>query len=251
MSTPPTFMVLAAGAGSFAPSSIPNMQGWWDFTDPAQLYTDAGTTLVSADGQAIYRVNDKSGTGHYLEQATVGARPLYKTAIVNGLSVARFDGINDVIGLAVPVAVTGSYLIVVKKRSAPGGSAQDAWTRSAGGAELLTLSSWSATDWVWYKNQAGAQVALTGATATNWAIVSVVHTSASAALAYYNGTQVGSLDPDDTLTSGPIVNMGGGNFGDIDVAVMFYFNVALSAANHNALGSYLAFRFGLTWATVP
>lgn len=233
------------------PLTLSGMQGWWDFSDATTLYTDAGSTLVTADNDLIYRANDKSGNSQYLEQTVVGSRPTYKTNIRNGLSIARFDGSADVIGRAVvPVATAGTYVTVCVKRSAPGGGAQDVWTRSAGGAELLTLSSWSATDWVWYKNQAGSQVALTGATATSWAILSVVHTTASSVKMYYNGTQVGSFDPDDSLTTSTAVNIGGGNFGDVDVAEMFDFNVALSASDHNRLGRLMSWKYSLPWTDV-
>lgn len=73
------------------PTSIANLKLWLDFSDADTLYVDAGTTKVSADGQAIYQANDKSGVGNNVVQTAQDIRPIYKTNIQNGLSVALFD----------------------------------------------------------------------------------------------------------------------------------------------------------------
>lgn len=61
---------------------------WWDCSDATQMFTDAGTTPVSSDGQGIYRLGDKSGNSRYVEQETEANRPLYKVNIQNELSAA-------------------------------------------------------------------------------------------------------------------------------------------------------------------
>lgn len=86
----------SARLASFTPLSLgSSVIGWWDPSDAANSYTDAGTTLVSADAQAIYRLADKSGNGYHLNQVTAGNRPLHKTGILNGWPVARYDGVDD------------------------------------------------------------------------------------------------------------------------------------------------------------
>jgi hypothetical protein len=81
--------------GGFLPTDIAGLQLWLDFSDASTLFVDAGITPVSADGQAIYQANDKSGNGKNLTQATAGKRPLYKTGIKNFLSCGQFIRANN------------------------------------------------------------------------------------------------------------------------------------------------------------
>lgn len=78
-------------AGDFAPTDISTLKGWWDFSDASILYTDDGTTPVSADGDLLYHVKDKSITGATMLQATSDNRPVYKRNVYRGKSVARFS----------------------------------------------------------------------------------------------------------------------------------------------------------------
>lgn len=66
---------------------------WVDFSDPDTLYTDAGTTNVSSDGDAIYQADDKSGKITPFTQATLSKRPLYRPA----LDAGEFDGVDDIL----------------------------------------------------------------------------------------------------------------------------------------------------------
>lgn len=57
----------------------------------------AGTTPVTANNDPVGRINDKSGNGNHLVQATAGFRPLYKTS--GGLRWLEFDGTDDTLAL--------------------------------------------------------------------------------------------------------------------------------------------------------
>lgn len=74
----------ARGVG-FLPSEIAGLKLW--------LRADAITGL--SDAQAVASWNDDSGGGYHATQGTAGLRPLYKTNILNGKPVVRFDGSND------------------------------------------------------------------------------------------------------------------------------------------------------------
>jgi hypothetical protein len=83
------------GVSAFVPSDLTNTELWISASDELQSYTDAGTTPVSADGDLIYQINDRTTNGHNLVQDTSADRPLNKRNIVNGKAIARTDGIND------------------------------------------------------------------------------------------------------------------------------------------------------------
>lgn len=71
---------------------------WYDPSDLSTLFQDsAGTTPVTADGDPVGKMLDKSGNGNHLLQATAGKRPLYKTS--GGLSWLQFDGTDDVLAV--------------------------------------------------------------------------------------------------------------------------------------------------------
>jgi hypothetical protein len=84
-----------AAAGGFVPTDIAGCYLWLDFSDATTLFTDAGSTPVSSDGDAIYQANDKSGNNSHYSQSDSAKRPLYKTGILNSLSASLFDGSND------------------------------------------------------------------------------------------------------------------------------------------------------------
>lgn len=96
-------------AASFDPTLISGLVAWWDFSDISTLWQDtARTSAITANGQAIKGVTDKSGAGHHLSEATNG--PTYTTAAQHGRSVARFDGVNDV--LAATFTTVQPYTLV-------------------------------------------------------------------------------------------------------------------------------------------
>lgn len=51
---------------------------WYDPSDLTTMFQDtAGTTPVTATGQTVARINDKSGRGNHATQATAASRPIY------------------------------------------------------------------------------------------------------------------------------------------------------------------------------
>lgn len=69
---------------------------WFDPSDLSTMFQDsAGTTPVTANGQPVGKILDKSGRGNHASQATAAARPLYK---VTGLCKWNdFDAVDDVL----------------------------------------------------------------------------------------------------------------------------------------------------------
>jgi len=73
---------------------------------------DASTVTVS--GGTVSQWNDKSGNARHATQSTVGNRPTYTSAALNGKNVLTFDGTNDtLIGAFMPSLSDFSVFAVV------------------------------------------------------------------------------------------------------------------------------------------
>lgn len=97
VSTPDQSMVYTPAvtltSGVFTPAALfaSSEEGaWYDPSDLSTMYTDDGITNVTTDGQAVYRIDDKSGNGRHLRQAVSASRPTYRTS--GGLHWLDFDG---------------------------------------------------------------------------------------------------------------------------------------------------------------
>lgn len=96
----------------WTPLDVSGLVAWYDFGDMDTLFTDAGVTKVSVDGDAIYQASDKSGNGYHVTQATEAYRPLFKTNIKNGHSVALWDGTDDVlVNTSINVSQPDTYIV--------------------------------------------------------------------------------------------------------------------------------------------
>lgn len=77
---------------------------WYDPSDLSTLFQDsAGTTPVTATGQPVGRMLDKSGNGYHVTQSTTTKRPVLRQD-AGGLHYLDFDGVDDLL-------VTGYYAL--------------------------------------------------------------------------------------------------------------------------------------------
>ena len=78
------------------PSTISGLQLWLDANDPTVFYDSvSGGSVVTTDGTAIARWEDKSGNLRHATQATAANRPLLKTTSQNNKNTLLFDGVSD------------------------------------------------------------------------------------------------------------------------------------------------------------
>src|SRR5687767_7057806 len=97
----------SGGTPAFDPSTIAGLQLW--------LKADAITGLSDADPVTTWE--DSHTSNHDATQATGAAKPIYKTGIVNGKPVVRFDGVDDFLGLtSLPAGAAKTLIIVAKQR---------------------------------------------------------------------------------------------------------------------------------------
>jgi hypothetical protein len=86
-----------SGTAAWSPSALftSGEQGaWYDPSDLSTMFQDrAGTTPVTADGQTVGKILDKSGRGNHATAPSDAARMLYKTDGTYHWLLA--DGVND------------------------------------------------------------------------------------------------------------------------------------------------------------
>ncbi len=88
-----------AASGGFNPAAAlfgAGEQGYWlDPSDFSTMFQDAaGTTPVTAVGQSVRRILDKSGRGNHFTQANTANAPVLQVD-ANGLHFLLFDGTDD------------------------------------------------------------------------------------------------------------------------------------------------------------
>jgi len=109
--------VPAAAAGGFDPNPFGTLAAWWK----ADSFSLSDGTAIGGTGNAWV---DQSANGNNATQATSGNQPLFKTAIVNGKPVIRFDGSDDFLSLASTISIgsTGAftYMVVMAQTAANG-----------------------------------------------------------------------------------------------------------------------------------
>ena len=104
----PSFALKALGFGDneFSPAGLfaNGEQGvWFDPSDISTLFQDvAGTIPVTADGDPVGLIRDKSGNGNHAIQTVSAARPTYRTDGV--LHWLEFDGVDDYLGVPDSIA---------------------------------------------------------------------------------------------------------------------------------------------------
>lgn len=173
----------------FTPASLVTA-AWFDPSDISTLFQDsAGTIPVTASGQSVGMMKDKSGNGNHVTQATVANQPIY--TVDSSGAYLLFNG-------------TSSYLF-----KTPFSAVALPWDRLT----ALQQISWTINHWIWFsltqsvgltQNAATPQLRLESGTTTNALqnggaalgsnVVVVERHIANASKLAVNGTYVGPVD---------------------------------------------------------
>lgn len=113
---------------------------WLDGSVQTSLFTDAGTTGVSSNGDLIYQWNDLSGNNRHSIQATSGSRPTWVAPAFgkNGLGVVAFNG-SQWVGLA--YAITGNFTLFVVFKNNDTANGSVIIGKSSGSSNYIFVSS--------------------------------------------------------------------------------------------------------------
>ena len=150
------------------------------------------------DGTAVSQWDDTSGNDRHVTQATPTSRPIYKTGILNGLPVLRFDGVDDCINGVHSLLNDQFTLFVVyvpRADEAIGGIVSQQNPSPTG--DRLVLYSDTRTTTKRHSNYAAGSTSrlidLTTKAEPNVGIVSTWIADASTVYGYINGALQGSL----------------------------------------------------------
>lgn len=141
-----TFIVRGASAVKFPPL-FANVQHWWDFTDPATVFSDILGTILAGEGDPIRNVTNKGFDGQPLIEAGA-AVPEYNLAFVNGLNVATNVGGNTLTTiLANALSTTGLTAVIVLRSEESGGSPNPLNWDFGGNASLMQADIAGSGNW--------------------------------------------------------------------------------------------------------
>lgn len=220
-------------APPFSPASVAGLAAWYDASQLTGL----------ADGDPIATSPDRSGNARDLTQATAAKRPTFKTGILNGNPVMRFDGVDDrLVSPAFTLAQPNTVFVVASTTNAGTGQRfiADGVNGSGRNAVYVTAQKWAV-----YAGSTGtvsSQALSTGVhlidyvfdnTARSLFVDSVGGTAGNAGGAsLIGGVVLGDEGP-----------TGGFNWPG-DIAEYLFYNAAVSAANILLVRAYLKAKWG-------
>jgi hypothetical protein len=239
-----------AAAAAFDPSTVTGYSRDWNFADITKIYTDtAGTILATTDGDPIGAILCSAGSTIKLAAAADTNRPTYETGIQNGLSVARFDGSDDLLRNLTGITADASQTVflVARKNSAPAAATKAALSITL--TAFLFTNTAVGTGYCYGQNEAAGNVAI-GGTPANWNIIALKYTSAASLSVYINGGAATTFDPHDSYATGTDFWFGakldGSADGDYDIGRALVYSAALADADMNTVFSGLGALWGIT-----
>lgn len=214
------------------PSDIPGLAGWWK-----------ADSLALSDGAAVSSWADSSGGGHTAAQATGSLQPVYKTNIVNGKPVVRFDGVDDYLTATIVSDAQPTQWFLVFKAADSGvirflvASGQSILRHSS--SDLMLINA--PTDvWGTYTHSGAA-----------WSVFTATFNGASSKL-YMAGDAGQAVSTPGANTTGTGLTIGAD--GSLtrswsgDIAEIVHYNRELNADERADVHTYLAAKYGLTAA---
>lgn len=202
----------------------------------------AADNLSLADGALISSWNDASGNANNATQGTDAAKPTFKTNILNGKPVVRFDG-GDSLGLTTEI-VASPFSIFTVLKPAGSGYRTIAARANTGSALQIRVNTAAKIELV----KSAVAIFATSTTALSASAFSYLMASYSNPNYTFrlNGAADGSGSSAQTLAA---VNLVGANYDGYrfngDIAEMIIYGAILSTADRDAVESYLKTKYGL------
>ena len=246
--TPPTWLHWPA---SWTPADLADLVGWWK--------ADAISGLI--DGDPVSTWSDESASG-WDATASSTDRPTYKTSILNGLPVVRFDGTDDHLALGAVDAsrtVSGSTIYAVVRTDVTDSIIRYWWFGSNGTGFARTLANLSLNTRIGGRtldsDSFASVAATTNVSASTWVLHGGVFDNANGTMAQFvdasaDGTASLASSGTTSNTAASAVMIGANadataSFFDGDIAEIVFVHDALGTSDREKLEGYLAHKWGL------
>lgn len=228
-----------------------------------KLWLGASQITGLADGDPVATWPDLSGQANHATQATGSKRPTYKTGIINGLPVVRFDGVDDFLACGTHIDLSGACTAIAVAMFTGVAATQAVFSdyNAAGTvAQIVTTVTSAAKNRVLHAN-GGSMDAVGSASLTAATYYALTWTRSSGAdpfgyAAYRNGAAE-SLTASGT-SAVPSASFGSttiGRAGDFsgqylggDMAEVIVLNRAFSTAERQKTERYLGQKYALAVA---
>lgn len=219
------FMLSSYAPGGFVPTSIAGCKLW-----------AAGNLLSLSNNDPVSSWTDFSGNSNSPTQGTGAAQPTFKTNILNGLAIVRFDG-GDYLTKAWTLGPPSTAFIVVKSAfdatdCLDGGSLNQSVFQRASSTSALAFD--------------GAALFATVGNWSNFNYYCIVWNGASSLIGV-NGTETTGILGTGGYNTGVAIGAGGDGTNAItgDIAEVIIYDTALSIGNRGAANTYLASKYAL------
>jgi hypothetical protein len=221
-----------AGNNDFDPADYGTVMGWYK----------ADAITGKNDGDTITTWEDSSAANNDLTQATDTKRPLYKTAIQNGLPVVRFDGAGDFLQKVFTFAQPAHIIVVGTYRT---GYSSNAVIFDGGVAGTIHGALFRTSSTVMSLYAGSTSCALT-TTPQAWHCYASLFSNAAS-----ENRADGGAAATGTAGSGPLggITLGadaaGAQSGAVDIGEVIAFSTTLSAGSRQAIEAAMKEK----WAT--
>jgi hypothetical protein len=253
------------GIGITAPASLLHLQG---NTNQTQLIVQGAVlpatpvptdvaglkawhkadAITANDNDALSAWTDSSGNGNNLAQGTGINQPIYKTSIMNGKPVVRFDGSNDNLASTFGTGQSSPYTVFVVSQFSASGTSQKMIFDGVSDASAAIFRSVSND--AWYVNN-GSQIGpATGASDVKH-VYTAVFNGSSSSLSIDGGTPATGTLGTPSLAGITVGCRGNGTeCADADIPEVIVYSGALSASDIDTVETYLGDKYGITVANV-
>jgi hypothetical protein len=202
-------------------------------------------SLALSDGAAVTSWTDSSGLGNH---AVTGDAPTFKTNIVNGLPIVRFNGSSNYLDSPASASLSALTVFVVAKRSASAGTYTMVGAHTSGGGLQFRMES---SDSLGLLNEGIASIGTSSGTVSP-SVFNLLHADLTNASAYHffiNNVAAGNSTTGVSLSTGQLIRIGMTDSStermNGDIAEIVLYDSVLNSTDRTAIAGYLLGKYAL------